>query len=90
MGKTYCTDNFEMCEFSATKYSSSIRNILARLKALLAKGIKQEHYLPRLITFVIDDNLIRQSGITKSEAKSNIPDIGTCCRRRPNVIFFLM
>ena len=59
-----------MEEFSATRYSSSQRNILARIKLLLMKALKEQIYLPKAIIFVLDDDVIKQSNIPHSDAKS--------------------
>ena len=59
-----------MHHYSAAKYSSSHRNILARIKSLILKGLKEQTYLPKAIVFVLDDDLIKQSSIRSSNARN--------------------
>ena len=60
---------FNLCNFSATKYSSPVRNILARFKAMVIKAINKQKLLPKAFIFVPDDDIIKQSGIPFDEAK---------------------
>ena len=39
---TYILQNYDVAEFSATRYSSSIRNILARLKSQLLHAMSDK------------------------------------------------
>ena len=67
--KPFIFESYEVEEFSASRYSSSVRSVLARCKALLAKAIHQEKVLPKVIVFVHDDDIIKQTNISKEEAK---------------------
>ena len=63
----YAADNYEMCNFASTRYTSSCRNILARIKGLVVKAIDQQKYLPKALVFVVDDDIIRQANLPKDE-----------------------
>ena len=51
------------------KYSSPVRNILARFKAMVIKAINKQKLLPKAFIFVPNDDIIKQSGIPFDEAK---------------------
>ena len=59
--KPFIFESYEVEEFSASRYSSSVRSVLTRCKALLAKAIHQEKVLPKVIVFVHDDDIIKQT-----------------------------
>ena len=63
----YTIQNFEVKDYATTRYASSIRNILGRFRGLLIKAIKEEKYLPKLMVFVPDADIITQTGVTGEE-----------------------
>ena len=67
--KWYTPEHYEMYDYATTRYSSLIRNILVRLKALVNKAIKERTYLPKAIVFVLDEVVIKQSNIPLVEAR---------------------
>ena len=58
----FTIQNFEVYDYSSTKYSSSIRGIIPRILSLMAKGITENKYLPATLVYVMDDNIIKQLG----------------------------
>ena len=54
-----------MNEYSTTRYSSSIRNVMARLLSLVNKALKERKYLPKAIVIVPDDDILKQIPIKK-------------------------
>ena len=66
----YTLNNFEVCDFTTTRYSSSFTNILARVRGLVTHAILKEKYLPRAFLLVLDDDIIRQSNIHSGERYS--------------------
>ena len=56
----YIIQNFDVFDFSTTRYLSSLRNIIARLIGLLVNAICTHKILPKAIIFVPDDDIIRQ------------------------------
>ena len=64
----YMIKNFEVKDFTTTRYSSSISNILARVKGLVKKAIEDEKYLPKALLLVFDDDILRQSKIFKDHS----------------------
>ena len=69
MGKNHTvTKNYEVSEYSTTRFASSIRNILGRLKSILLLALKKEDKLLKAIIIVWDDDIIKQSKVSLSEA----------------------
>ena len=67
----FCTTNFDVIDSSTTKFIMSVHNVLARQKALLAKTITDEKYLPKTIVFIPDNNIIKQlSNFMKDELQT--------------------
>ena len=66
----HCHEKYELVELSTTHYTSSIRNILARIKSLLLHGFKSEMTLPKVCVFVLDDDVLKQTALNLSEARS--------------------
>ena len=58
-----------MFESSTTKYSSLVRNILARFKSLLCLALRKFKTLPKAIIFIPDDDIIKQAPIPLADAK---------------------
>ena len=70
-GKTaqmHCIEHYELIDYATTRYSSSVPNIMARLRLLLMKAIKDHVIFPKAIIFVLDNDVIKQSRIPVSEA----------------------
>ena len=65
----YVHNKYDMVEFSSSKYSTSIRNVLARIKAQINKAIGDQIFLPAVIVVVLDDDVIKQSKISYADAK---------------------
>ena len=62
----------EVIDYSTTKYASSIRNILGRLKGILQKAITDNTMLPKVIVIVIDDDIIKQCNDEEEEGMTII------------------
>ena len=60
----YCVENFDILTYTTTQYSSSVRNVLARFRLLIAKAISDNTLLPKLILIVPDDDIICQSKVS--------------------------
>ena len=58
--RLFTAEQFEIEDYASTKYSSSIREVLPHLTNLLGKAISEQKYLPSLIVFVVDDDVIKQ------------------------------
>ena len=65
---TYAADHYDLEDFTATKFSSSLHNILSQLLSLLAKAINTNTLLPKGIVFVLDADVIQQIGLAKDLA----------------------
>ena len=68
--KTFCSNHYKLVEYSTTQYNSSVRNILARFKSLVIHAINEKKFLPKAIIFVPDDDIIKQSCLTKEDARN--------------------
>ena len=58
--RPFVFEQYDVSDFSTTRYASNIRDVAARLRNLLYKAIRQETLLPKAIIFVVDDDLIKQ------------------------------
>ena len=56
---SFTFSNFEVTEFLSSRYSSNIRNVLARIKNNLVRGLDGKRILPKLIVIVLDDDLTK-------------------------------
>ena len=65
----YCQTQYELHDFTTTRYSSAVRNILARLKSILVLAIMERKVFPKAIIVVPDDDIIKQSKIPKHEIR---------------------
>ena len=72
--------HYEVTDFMTTRYSSSIRNILAQVKCLLKKAITQEKYLPKGIVLAYDDDIIKQLRLKYEFSKGFALDLGYLCK----------
>ena len=68
--KMYCAENYELFDYSTTQYKSSIRNILARFRSLVMHAIQENKILPKAIVFVPDDDIVKQSCLSKTDARN--------------------
>ena len=62
----YLMSHFKVYDFTATRFSSSMNNILSQIRGLLIKAIQEQRLLPKAILMVLDDNIIKQYGITNN------------------------
>ena len=58
--KFYIPELYDIHDFASTKYKSNIHNVLARIRSQLYVAIKQEKVLPKVIVFVLDDDVVQQ------------------------------
>ena len=72
---------YELYEFTSTRYTSAVRNILARYKSLLLLAIKERKTLPTAIVLVPDDDIIKQTQLPRKEIEEG---------EYTNVIHYLM
>ena len=60
---THCGNNYEIKLFHATRYTSHIRNMIARLVNTFANAVNEEKLLPRAVVIVLEDDLINYVNI---------------------------
>ena len=58
--KPYMIEHYDVHFWATTRYSSSIRNILALFEGLLALAIKEKCLLPKAVVIIPDDDIIKQ------------------------------
>ena len=56
----YTLEHFEILNFTTNKYKSSIQPVLPRIIALLSHAIQKEKYLPKVLIFVLDADIMKQ------------------------------
>ena len=66
----FAKENYELFEFSTTRFSSSYRNVFARLHGLLNKAINERKVFPKAIVFILDDDVIKQTKMHHSEVEA--------------------
>ena len=59
--------HFEVFDYTTNRYSSSLRSIIARIRALVQKAITERKYLPKAMVMVFDDDIIKQLHFTQYE-----------------------
>ena len=58
--KYFGMQQYEVQEYSTTRYASSIKEIIPRLLNLIAKAIIDNKYLPKVMMIITDDDVLKQ------------------------------
>ena len=67
MDTQFMKENFELFEYSASRYSSLIHNGLGRVINQVGKAIKEQVSLPKVVLMVLDDDIIKQCDYPKQD-----------------------
>ena len=57
--KSYVKDNFELHTYCYSKYNSTEKNLLTRLKVTMAKAVERHTKLLRFVVIILDNDLIQ-------------------------------